>query len=117
MVLYGFSEIDNSASIHSLPEIPANHIVQKVVNERIAAECVCPNMELLFYWRLIPVALWAMKLNPEPALNNPGLELYSHEPLKESIKKSPGDCRQENRLRPAHPALNFQIKENKQRNS
>lgn len=113
MILYGFREIDNWRSCPFTPEIPANHMVQKVVNERIGAECRTLNC----YYCACAVTLSAMKLEPKPALNNAGLELYSHEPLKETIKKDPGDCRQEDRLRPAHPALNFQIKENKQRNS
>lgn len=101
---------------NSLPEVTANHIVQKLSTNALPANVFARHGTVVI-GGLIPVALWAMKLNSEPALNNAGLELYSHEPLKESIKKSPGDCRQENRLRPAHPALNFQIKENKQRNS
>jgi hypothetical protein len=76
-----------------------------------------PNIELLLIADACAVTLLPMKLKPKPALNKAGLELYSHEPLKETIKNAPGDCRQEDRLRPAHPALNFQIKENKQRNS
>ena len=57
----------------------------------------CRTLNLLFYCAGA-VTLLAMKSHPEPALNNAGLKLYSHEPLKETIKKDPGDCRQEDRF-------------------
>jgi hypothetical protein len=114
MLLCSFSELQSSTFLSSYSGEFADPKVRTIVNQRIATQRVCRTLNATY---CLAVTMLAMQSHCEPALNNPGLEWYSHQPLKETIKKEPGDCRQENRSRPAHPALNFQIKENKQRNS